>query len=231
MVMLAACGCMAKLGGVAPSAGRAGEALSKGVEFIVPVRQPEVVGERGMMIALPYEESRRLVEHAAGLSSGSVRMQSLGAEFRFMQLLYFAKSGQPEEPRTTTRESRVRKKKTEHAPSAVSLFLGIGPEYHWNAFNVSEKDLASAGSRGVFYEEDLRDCWGGRISIGLLSISRSKVQKEQGEAGGAFLLGLSFHWTYGKTVVDGFDSGVPFRRTRRESIQWFSLYMGVGFTF
>jgi hypothetical protein len=229
--LLAACGCVAKLSGVAPAAGRAGEAFSKGVEIVVPVKRPEVVGQRGAMVAVPYDESRRLVEHAAGLSSGAVRMQSLGAEFRLLQLLYFAKAGGPDEPRTQTRESRVRKKKTEKEPSAVSLFLGVGPEYHWNAFNVAEKDLASAGSRGVFYKEDIRDCWGGRLSVWILSISRSRVQKKQGEAGGAFLLGLSFHWTCGKTVVDGFNSGVPFRRTRRENIQWLSLYMGVGLTY
>jgi hypothetical protein len=230
-VLLVTGGCMVKFGGIAPAAGRLGEASASGVEVTVPVRQPEVVGERGMMIAVPYDESRRVVEHAAGLSSGAVRMQSLGAEFRLMQLLYFAKQKQPDEPKTRTRQSRVRQKMTEKAPSAVSLFLGIGPEYHWNAFNVSEKDLASAGSRGVFYEEDIRDCWGGRISVGLFTVSRSRTQKEQGEAGGTFILGLSFHWTYGKTVVDGFRGGVPFRRSRRENMQWLSLYIGLGIGF
>jgi len=230
-VLLVTGGCMAKLSSAVPAAGRVSEAFSNGIEFVVPVRRPEVVGERGVMVAIPYDESRRLVEHAAGLSSGSVRMQGLGAEFRLLQLLYFVKSGQPDEPGTQTRESRVRKKKVEKEPFSVSLFLGIGPEYHWNTFNVSEKDLASAGSRGVFYEEDIRDCWGGRISIGLFSVSRSRVQKEQGEAGGAFLLGLSLHWTCGTTVVDGFYGGVPFRRTRRENIQWLSLYVGFGLTY
>jgi hypothetical protein len=224
-------GCVAKFGGVAPAAGRAGEAFSTGAEVMAPLLQPAAVGERGMMVVLPYEENRRLVEHAAGLSSGAVRMQSLGVEFRLLQLLFFSGERQQDEPKTTTRHSRVRKKRTEKEPSAVSLFLGIGPEYHWNAFNVSEKDLASAGSRSVFYEEDIRDCWGGRISVGLFSLSRSKLQKKQGEAGGCFIVGLSFHWTYGKTVLDGISGGAPFRRSRRENMQWLSLFIGFGLGF
>jgi len=224
-------GCVAKFGGVAPAAGRAGEAFSTGAEVIAPLLQPATVGERGMMIALPYEENRRFVEHAAGLSSGAVRMQSLGAEFRLLQLLFFAGERQQDELKTTTRHSRVRKKRTEKEPAAVSLYLGIGPEYHWNSFNISEKDLASAGSRGVFYEENIRDCWGGRVSIGLFSLSRSEIQKQQGEAGGTFIVSLSFHWTYAETVVDGVSGGVPYNRSRRENMQWLSLFIGFGLGF
>ncbi len=217
------CGCVAKLGAVAPTRGRAKPAASWGMEIHAPLKLPGNVGEFGGMLAFPYEEYRTSVEHAAGLSEGTLRVSSAGIQFRLLYLLpgkrlmvpKKAIEGEKEHPWPEDYEER-RIETCSHS----FFWVGAGPEYHWNAFVVSGDELATAALNGILYDEHIDNHWGGCVSVGLEAAWWGVAQIE-----------LSYHWAHTRTEVKGTDSGVPFKRTRAESMEWLSVYVGIGFGF
>lgn len=42
---------------------------------------------------------------------------------------------------------------------------------------------------------------------------------------------LTYNWAHTRTEVEGTDSGIPFRRSRADRMEWFSLYVGFGLGF
>ena len=192
----ATCGCVAKFGAVAPTRGRIKPAFSNGIEIRAPLRIPRDSGELGAMLAFPWEEWRTGVDNAAGLSKGTLRVNAAGAQFRLM-------CGFPEIVET-----------------ASFIWIGAGPEYHWNSFVVLQEDLSAAALNGVFYDEHIRDTWGGCFSFGIMASCMTAVQLE-----------LSYHWAHTSTEVKGTSGGMPFRWTRGDKMEWFSIFIGIGIVF
>jgi len=100
------------------------------------------------------------------------------------------------------------------------LWFGTGPEYHWNKFVPSDSELATAALSGIAYDEDIKDCFGWSVCAGCDFLPW-----------GIFILEVSYHWLSTKTVVEGIDNGIPFRRSRRERMEWLSSFLGLRLRF
>jgi hypothetical protein len=81
-LMMATRGCLAKFGTTIPLRGRTKPAFTSGVELQIPFAYPD--NKLGGMLAYSYTEFRSPVEHAAGLSRGTLNHANLGMEIRLL---------------------------------------------------------------------------------------------------------------------------------------------------
>lgn len=212
-------GCLAKSGITVPLRGRTRMSYTGGAELQIPFAYPD--DKLGGMVAYSYTEFRSPVEHSASLSRGTVNHANLGMEMRLL-------IGLPEyirlhpEKIINEKGQEVEPEISEEVWSPLSthswFWVGFGPEYHWNSFTVSGRDLSRAVVNNIFYDEHVRNSWGGRVSIGI-----------GGRFFGAGHIELSYHWAHTSTVTKGTSGGVLFRRTREDPMEWLSLCLAVGF--
>lgn len=100
------------------------------------------------------------------------------------------------------------------------LWLATGPEYYWNKFVLSDSEIAEAAAAGIAYDEDIKDCFGWSVRAGCDFLPW-----------GIFILELSYHYLYTKTIVEGIDNGTYFRWSKYEKMQWLSTFLGIRLRF
>ncbi len=229
------CGCMMKVGGMTPTWGRAEPSFSSGANLHLPLSTPDVPGNVGTMIAFPYDEFRTNIDEIPGFSKGALRTAALGMEFRLMWLLHFkdspkAKMGSTDEEREITDAEWQEEKKRDQ--SMFFFWFGAGPEYRYNNFVPSDSSINRAYVDKIIFQEDFLDKWGGRISLGILTWTRSfnpELKKDTGGIG--IILELGYHWGDSRVERIGTNNGTPFRTVKEESMEWLSLYLGLGIEF
>ena len=191
MISATSCGCAANVA----LAGRAEPSLSASLAVDFPLTSPEAEGDLGLEMVLAYDEFLTDMEHTANLSEGRLRCQGAGA---FCKLLAIrsAESGRK------------------------YLWFGVGPEYRWNSFVISDDERIAAAANGIVYDEDVKDRWGWCVFGGYDFLPW-----------GLFLLEVSYHWMFTRTEVKGSDNGVYFRWSRSEKLQWLSWFIGLRLRF
>lgn len=236
-IMLAvSSGCMVKAGGISPTWGRAEPSYSSGANLHLPLGTPEEPGRVGTMIAFPYEEFRTNLDEIAGFSKGALRTSVVGMEFRLMWLLHFKDSPKAKMTATTEEEHEVTDAEWEEErkrdQSLFFFWFGGGPEYRYNTFVPSNSSVNKAAIDDIIFQENFENKWGGRFSIGFLTWTRSfdpDLKKDTGGIG--IVLELSYHWGEGRVERIGTDNGSPFRTKKDDSMEWLSLYLGLGIEF
>lgn len=109
---------------------------------------------------------------------------------------------------------------TGDSPGTRYLWAGAGPEYRWNSFVPSDYERAYAALNGIVYDENVGGAWGGCISVGYDLLPQ-----------GWLLVELTYHWFSTRTQVEGLNGGIPFKWSRRESMEWLSCFIGVRLRF
>jgi hypothetical protein len=203
-LVVAICGCALKFGAAAPAAGRAETSFSWGWEGRIPLTSPPgkqwPEGDLGFQLTLPYQQHVSSVERESGLSRGRLTSQSAGV---LCKLFYV----------TTSHHGEY--------GGGARLWVAAGPEYHWYSLMISDHDRSAAAMKGIVRDENMKDNWGGCVSVG----------REVGLSGLTFFLELSYHWAHTSTEVKWTDSGIPFSLTRRENMEWFSVLVGMAIGF
>ena len=116
--------------------------------------------------------------------------------------------------------------------SLFFFWFGAGPEYRYNTFVPSDSSVNKAFINDIIYQEDFLNKWGGRISIGLLTWTRSFDHDLMRDTGGiGIILELGYHWGEGRVERIGSNNGSPFRTIKDDSMEWLSLYLGLGIEF
>jgi hypothetical protein len=235
-IMLAvSCGCMMKAGGVSPTWGRAEPSYSSGANLHLPLGTPEEPGRVGTMIAFPYEEFRTNLDEIAGFSKGALRTSVIGMEFRLMWLLHFKDSPSTgtkpagEVSELTDAQWREEKKRDQ---SLFFFWFGAGPEYRYNTFVPSASSVNRAAIDNIVFQENFENKWGGRISFGILTWTRSFDHELKRDTGGiGIILEFGYHWGEGRVERIGTDNGSAFRTKKDDAMEWLSLYLGLGIEF
>lgn len=232
-----ACGCVTKVGVVAPTWGRTSSTISGGADLHLPLSMPEEAGKTGTMLVLPFEDYRTTVERQSDFSKGALRVSSLGGEFRIMHLLFHkdipGKEAAPFGGKEEYEFSQEAPKLHKHRDKTLTFFwFGAGPEYHWNKFVVSSTDLAVAADDNVTYDETWKNGWGGRISFGIRTLTRTHGP-ETGRVTGGIGINLEVSWHFANTWIEqrGIDNTVPFRRVREDRMEWVSFFAGLVYEF
>jgi hypothetical protein len=237
IVLSMSCGCMMKAGGVSPTWGRAEPSYSSGGNLHLPLGTPDTPGRVGTMIAFPYEEFRTNVDEIAGFSKGALRTSTIGMELRLMWLLHFKDSPKAkkaalegdEEHQVTDAEWQEERRRDQ---SLFFFWFGFGPEYRYNTFVPSNSSVNKAAVNNIIFEEDFLNKWGGRVSFGILTWTRSfdpELNKDTGGIG--IILELGYHWGEGRVERVGWDNGTPFTTKKDDAMEWLSLYLGLGIEF
>ncbi len=105
-------------------------------------------------------------------------------------------------------------------PGKRYAWLGLGPEYRWSSFVPADYERAYAALNGIIYDENIGDAWGASLSVGYDLLPQ-----------GWLLVELTYHWFSTRTEVEGLNGGVPFKWSRRETMEWLSCFIGVRLRF
>ena len=203
-LMMAPCGCVAKFGLATPTAGRTRSAFSWGWEGRIPLSAPP--GKQWPEGDLGFQLTLPYEQHVSSVEreSGLSRGRLTSQSAGVLYKLFYVTSSHHGE-----------------YGGGARLWVAAGPEYHWNSLAISDHERTAAALTGHIYDEKMRDNWGWSIAVG----------REVGLSGLMFLWELSYHWSHTSTEVKGTDSGVPFRWTRSENLEWFSVFFGIAIGF